>query len=119
MADHQLMTERPRRALEWREGEDGRCVLLRPKFGSGRFGRWLAARVDDPHYRIRLDDVGTFVWKACDGRTPLALIAERLREQFGSSVEPAEQRLARFVGQMRRSKLLTRGDEVTPPGTGS
>ena len=79
----------------------------------------LAARVDDPHYRIRLDDVGTFVWKACDGRTPIALIAERLREQFGSSVEPAEQRLSRFVGQMRRSKLLTRGDEVTPPGTGS
>ena len=100
---------RPRRRLDWREADDGRCVVMRPKFGESRVGQWLAARLADPYYRIRLDEVGTFVWKACDGETPLAVIAERMRAQFGGRVEPAEKRLGMFVRTMLRSRLLEIG----------
>ena len=103
----------PKRLLEWREADDGRCVLLRPKFGRGPVGRWLADRVGDPHYRIRLDELGTFVWKACDGETSLDTIAIRLRRHFGSTVEPAEQRLGLFVRKMLKSRVL----ELTQPPT--
>lgn len=111
--ERRLMDETPRRALAWREGDDGRCVLLRPKLGRGRLGRWLARLLGDPHYRIRLDEVGTFVWKSCDGQTSLGRIAKDLRDRFGDRIEPAEPRLAQFVRQMLRSKLLI------PPGSGS
>jgi len=97
---------RPRRRLDWRELENGRCVVLRPRFGPGRIGRWLAEKLGDPCYRIRLDDVGTFIWKACDGETPLSEIADRLRAQFGGRVEPADERLARFVQSMLRSGMI-------------
>ncbi len=96
----------PRRRLDWRQVEDGCCVVLRPKLGEGRAGRWLAARLGDPYYRIRLDDVGTFIWTACDGATPLIEIAGRLRAEFGARVEPAEERLARFVQTMVRSRMI-------------
>ncbi len=96
---------RPRRLLEWHE-EDGRCVLLRPRFGTSRPGRWLAALAGDPHYRIRLDEVGTLVWKACDGRTSLAKIARAMRAAFGDRVEPAEERLARVVGRMLKGRMI-------------
>jgi hypothetical protein len=104
----------PRRLLEWREADDGRCVLLRPKFGRNRLGCWLANRVGDPHYRIRLDELGTFVWKACDGETSLETIAARLRHQFGPTVEPAEQRLGLFVRKMLKSKVLALTQPPTP-----
>lgn len=97
---------RPRRRLDWREAEDGRCVVLRPTLGEGRAGRWLAARLGNPRYRIRLDDVGSFIWKACDGGTSLEAIAGRLRDAFGARVEPAEERLARFVQAMLRSRMV-------------
>lgn len=97
---------RPRRRLDWRELDGGRGVVLRPKFGEGRAGRWLAAKLGDPCYRIRLDEVGTFVWKTCDGETPLAEMARRLRAEFGERVEPAEERLARFVRSMLRSRMI-------------
>ena len=97
---------RPRRRLDWRELDDGRCVVLRPQFGEGRIGRWLAARLGNPCYRIRLDDVGTFIWKACDGEASLTDIAGRLRAEFGARVEPAEERLARFVQSMLRSRMI-------------
>ena len=96
---------RPRRLLEWRE-EDGRCVLLRPRFGTSPPGRWLAGLAGDPHYRIRLDEVGTLVWKACDGRTSLAQIARSMRAAFGDRVEPADERLARFVGRMLKGRMI-------------
>lgn len=97
---------RPRRRLDWREADDGHCVVLRPRFGEGRIGRWLAARLGNPCYRIRLDDVGSFIWKACDGETPLTDIAGRLRAEFGGRVEPAEERLARFIQSMLRSRMI-------------
>ena len=101
-------TSRPRRRLDWRELESGNCVVLRPRFGQGRIGRWLAGKLGDPCYRIRLDDVGTFIWKACDGDTPLTEIAGRLRAEFGDRIEPADERLARFVQSMLRSGMIER-----------
>lgn len=97
---------RPRRRLGWRELDDGRYVVLRPKFGESRIGRWLAGRLGDPCYRIRLDDVGTFIWKACDGETPLSDIADRLGAEFGEQVAPVDERLARFVQSMLRSGMI-------------
>ncbi|MYN66105.1 MAG: PqqD family protein [Acidobacteria bacterium] len=98
----------PRRRLDWRELDDGCCVVLRPQLGEGRIGRWIASKLGDPCYRIRLDDVGSFIWKACDGETPLTQIAGRLRAEFGERVEPAEERLARFIQSMLRSRMVSR-----------
>jgi len=102
---------RPRRLLDWRE-EDGRCVLLRPRLGTSRPGRWLAGLAGDPHYRIRLDEVGTFVWKACDGRTSLGEIVQAMRSAFGDRVEPADERLARFVRRMLKGRMIAVEDPV-------
>ena len=104
---------RPRRLLAWRE-EDGRCVLLRPRFGSSRLARWVAGLGGDPYYRIRLDEVGTLVWKACDGRTSLAAIEHRLWQRFGDRVAPADQRLARFAGRLLRGRMI-----AVDPGAGT
>ena len=101
-----FMDRHPRRLLDWREDGEGRCVLLRPKLGTGRWGRWLTARLSDPYYRIRLNEVGTLVWKASDGKTRLAQIAEQLRQRFGERVEPLEGRLRQFMRRLVRSRLI-------------
>ena len=104
--DPAFLAARPKRALKWEQDGDGRVILLRPRFGSGALGRWLQNRLGLSYYKIRLDDVGTFVWKSIDGQTPLSEIAETLRREFGGKVEPAEQRLVEFVRQMTRSRLI-------------
>ena len=106
MASELRENTKPRRLLDWRERPNGQVVILRPKFGRGVVGRWLASCLADPHYRIRLDKIGAFVWKACDGNTTLRMIAQGMRSNFGPDVEPAERRLAQFVARMLRSKVL-------------
>lgn len=100
------LTLQPKRALDWEEDGEGRAVLLRPKFGSGKLGRWLQGLLNAGFYRIRLDPMGTLVWKSCDGDTPLSEVAQRLRRQFGDEIEPAEDRLWHFIRQMNRARLI-------------
>ena len=90
------------------EEEDGRVVVIRPKprpRGLLTPFDWLvylmAAR------RLRLDEVGSFCWRHMDGRRTAGAIAEALRAEFGESVEPAEERLGKFVRSLQREELVT------------
>ena len=105
----------PRRCLEWGEDKEGKVVLLRPKLGSGCLGRWMSLQLQNPFYRIRLDEVGTLVWQCCDGQTKLAEIVTRMRQRFGAQVEPVEERLFQFIGQLHRAKLIEIENGETKP----
>ena len=96
----------PKRLLKWEMDSDGRAVLLRPKFGSGRLGRILLSWFGPSHYRIRLDEVGTAVWVCLDGGTPLDEVVSELKKKFGSRIDPAEERVQMFVDDMIRKKLI-------------
>jgi hypothetical protein len=102
-----LLDLTPVRVAEWEE-VDGRVVLARPtKWRGGlkgvldRFFYLLSAR------KIRLDDIGSFAWQQIDGEQTVAQIAEKLRDEFGERVEPAEGRLGHMVRVLRREGLVT------------
>jgi hypothetical protein len=105
-ADRDFMGNRFVRRYEWQESEDGRVVVLRPRFGEGRLARRVAELFHVSDYQIRLDEIGTTVWQRCDGTTTGRQIAEELRAQFGDRVEPAEDRLQRFITQMLRARMI-------------
>jgi hypothetical protein len=56
--------------------------------------------------RIRLDAIGSFVWRQLDGQQTVAEIAQKLRAEFGDKVEPAEGRLGHMVRVLRREGLI-------------
>lgn len=90
------------------EEKDGRIVVIRPK----PVTRGLRKPLDWLIYllapgRIRLDDVGSFCWRQIDGRRTAGEIAGALREEFGASVEPAEERLGKFIRQLQREELVS------------
>lgn len=101
-----FMQRRPIRLLEWEEDEAGRVMVLRPRLGRSPVGKWISSRLPDPYYRIRLDDIGTMVWKSCDGSASLSEIAEQMRRHFGERVDPAQERLKQFVHKMVRARLI-------------
>ena len=94
------------RRYKWREAEDGKVIVMRPRFGESGMSRKISGLFNLSDYRIKLDDIGTLVWKRCDGKTTAAEIADELRIQFGDRVEPAEDRLSRFVSQMLRARMI-------------
>ncbi|MDZ7374358.1 MAG: PqqD family protein [candidate division KSB1 bacterium] len=97
---------RPLRLYPWQEAEDGKVVVLKPKFEHPLLRRYLLPRLRNPNYRIHLDDIGSFVWRLCDGTHTIGEIEQELREHFGQRVEPAFERLSLFLAQLFRGSFI-------------
>jgi len=95
-----------KRNLEWEDGPEGMAVLLVPRFRSGPFAKWLQPRLKRPHIRVKLDQVGSFVWKRLDGQTQFTSVVEEMRNEFGSKIEPAEERLIKFFSILNKDKFV-------------
>lgn len=104
--DPRFLECRFHRRLAWKEDNEGRVVVFKPRFGEGKLGRWLASALRLPDYRIRLDEMGTLVWKLCDRKATASQIAERMRRRFSGKVEPAEDRLYDFIMQLKRAGMI-------------
>jgi hypothetical protein len=97
----------PRRNIEHEEGEDGRLVLLRPKFMSGPLAKLLQPRIKRKHFKVKLDDLGTATWRAIDGRRNVGQIADLLFEEFGERIEPRYERMSMFIDSLAKGKMVT------------
>ncbi|MCE1228058.1 MAG: PqqD family protein [Firmicutes bacterium] len=95
----------PQRAVEHLVREDGRFTLLRPKFTSGRL-QWFQKMLTRPHFKVKLDDVGTCLWAHMDGQRTGHDLVEILRLAFGERVEPADERTAQFLHQLAEGKFI-------------
>lgn len=56
--------------------------------------------------RLRLDDLGAFVWRRLDGEASAAEIARELETEKGGEAEEAEERVERFLILLRREGLV-------------
>ncbi len=88
------------------EINDTRVVLLRPRFISGPLARWLQPRLKKPYFRVHLDDIGSFVWKLCDGQTTVGQIIAAMHVRFGENQKALEERLHRFLGELERGQMI-------------
>ena len=53
-----------------------------------------------------LNAVGTVVWEAADGRTPVSAIVDRVCDEFDVDLAQAERDVAGFIEKLRRRGLL-------------
>ena len=97
---------RPLRRGEWEESQ-GHVTLLVPRYGRSSLAVWFERRTRTRPFKVHLDDVGTFVWRNCDGETRVAEIADGLRDEFGERIEPAEDRLVQFLTNLVRGRFVS------------
>ncbi len=93
-------------AIDWEDGPDGGAVLLVPRFRKGPLARWLQPKLRRPHIRVRLDEFGSFVWRTLDGGTPFQQVVEAMRTHFGEKIEPADERLQKFLTILVKDKFV-------------
>jgi hypothetical protein len=96
----------PKRNVAFEEGEGGRLVLLRPKFMGGPLARLLQPHLPKKHFRVKLDDIGTLVWRSIDGARTVGEIAEIVGAEFGERVEPRHERVSRFVHSLHQGAMV-------------
>lgn len=101
-----LLELRPHRNAEWEVSDEGFVVLLIPKFRNRYLAKWLLPRLAKRNFRVKLDKLGSFVWQHCDGKTPVAAMAEEILAEFGSTAEPVYDRIGKFLLKLEREHFL-------------
>lgn len=101
-----LLELKPVRNFEFLVQDDNKVTLLIPKFRDKILGKYLQPIIKRKFYKVKLDTIGSFVWSNCDGQSTVSEIVERLRSQFGNEVEPAHERVAKFVQHLYHSDCL-------------
>lgn len=110
-----LLELTPAQRVSWETAENGTVVVLIPKFQNELLVRWVMPRLSSPYVRLRLDTLGSFVWKQCDGKTTVAVIAERMKGEFGDSLQQVHDRIRTFLLTLEKSDLVNlheRGTET-------
>ncbi len=77
-----------------------------PRFRSGLLAKWLQPRLKRPHIRVKLDRIGSFVWRSLDGSKNFNQVLGEMRTEFGETIEPAEARLIKFFSILHKDKFV-------------
>ncbi len=76
----------------------------------GRLGKWLCRLLRKPNYAmVRLDELGSFIWRRCDGCTTIEDILTALDEEMGDRFdeeEELEKRTFYFFYMLRNRGLI-------------
>jgi hypothetical protein len=102
-----LLELEPVRLVPWREGENGRVIIDRPRPPlRGLRGLLAGANWLLTPRRVRLDDIGSFAWRRLDGVTKVRSLAGVMRDAFPDSQDHLEERLGAYLRAMRRLHLI-------------
>jgi hypothetical protein len=106
-APRDLSTVVPARLAAWDTKDDGRVVITRPRPETtglrGLFDR-LSHRMSMP--KIRLDAVGSVVWRQLDGEHTVRQVCAAVRGELGEAVEPVEERVGTFLSHLHELELV-------------
>ncbi len=96
----------PVRNIKWEKKEDGLIVLLKPKFEHALLKKYVLPRLKKPYFKIKLDNVGSFIWEHCDGNIQVKELAKSLEDKFGKEVEPLYERLTLFLQSLEKNHFI-------------
>lgn len=89
--------------VDW---EDGDIILLKIR-REGMIHKIMHMIFKSPlNPTIELDEIGSFVWKSCDGVKNLHEIAEDLKVKYGEKIEPVYDRLLQYISILKNNNLI-------------
>lgn len=95
-----------KKLVDWEDGPDGGAVLLVPKFRRGPLARWLQPRLKKPFIRVKLDTIGSFVWRRLIAGETFDEIVAEMNSHFGEKAHPTEERLKKFLAILYKDKFI-------------
>lgn len=97
----------PIRIHSHRVEESGLVTILIPKFKNEKFARFFIPARKSIHISINLDELGSAVWLAIDGKKCTGEICIELANQYGEKILPAEERVVKFFSGLYHNKHIT------------
>jgi hypothetical protein len=83
-----------------------RCWRLAVPVRAAPWARWVLRAQPQMTKKFELDELGLFVWNACDGKTPVQRIIRRLSKEYALNSRAAEVSTLAFLQTLGRKGLI-------------
>lgn len=95
----------PSRISKWKDNDEGLVTLILPKFKS-KLGKIFASKFKNPMYELKLDAIGAFLWRECDGKKNIYDISQEMVKEFGDDIEPVYERIKVFIDMLKNLNAI-------------
>lgn len=105
----QRLSARPLRnpGLEWHDNDDGEVVIILPR-RKDTLGKILNWMFQVPEKKpVTLDEVGSFVWRHCDGNHTFGQMLNLMAEKYQVSKREVEMSLGQFMQTLGKRGMVT------------
>jgi|YelNatPaOPRAMG01_1025707.scaffolds.fasta_scaffold47024_3 hypothetical protein len=100
--------------LKFEEDSNGLITIVVPLSKSS----WLGKVVDTPESKkVKLDEIGSKVWKRFDGKTDISAITEWMKKEFMITQREAEISLSLFIRKLMEKRFIALLVPPPKPGT--
>ena len=82
-------------------------MLKIPKFKNISIGKLILFNNHSAYMKIHLDSFGSEVWMLIDGKIDVEQICTKLTGKFGEKVQPAEERVTKFLTKLYDNRYIT------------
>ena len=86
---------------------NGLVTLLVPRFESRFWKKFMNLPEKKSWFYLHLDELGSETWLQIDGEKPVRDICGNLRLKLGNKIEPAEERITRFLTQLYKNRHIS------------
>lgn len=87
--------------------EDGMVTVFVPKFKNELAKKYIVPKLKSSNFNIKLDELGSEVWKKMDGKNKVHEIIRQLSEKYGNDFKKPEERITEYLFQLYEQKLIS------------
>lgn len=96
----------PVKNCDYFKDANGNITLKALKSGNAILQNIIARISRSPHFKIKLDERGSFIWKHCDGKHSIGAICRLLEDEFGDEVKPTADRTVELFKNLYHYRLV-------------
>ena len=80
--------------------EDGIVTVFVPKFKNELAKKYIVPKLKSEDFKIKLDNLGSEVWKKINGKNKVHEIIKQISEKFGADFKQPEERITKYFFQL-------------------
>ncbi len=99
----------PARAVDYVLDRDSQQVVLKvPRFREPVVGKWIQRIIPQERkfLSVPLEDRGSLIWKAIDGRRPVRVLAEEIQANFPEDTDKIHERVSIYMVSLYQNNFI-------------
>lgn len=95
----------PKRKFEHKLNSNGKVEIIIPRFDDNFIGRLISKQSSKENIKAELDEIGTIVWLAIDGKNTVFDISKKLKEKIDDQKQ-VEERTVEYLKHLYDSSFV-------------